>query len=127
MKNLRRRARMSTISAATALFIGAIVQFTPSWSVAGEREEALVLCRSNIAAAYQVTADESGAHFQESQTTARAYSMRFQVRTPDGGVRVATCKVKRGALAVIEISPPGPSLPEKAAQATAPEPNPSVQ
>ncbi len=90
-------------------FLAALALAAPGAAAAGEREEALSVCRAAIAQAFAVSADETGAHFQESATSARAYTMRFQVRTPDAGAVTATCKVKRGALAVVELNPPGPA------------------
>jgi hypothetical protein len=99
--------------------LAALTLAVPGAAVAAEREEALTLCRAAIADAFQVSADETGAHFQGSATTARAYTMRFQVRSRDEKPQAATCKVRRGALAVVEINPAGPAARRAADQESA--------
>jgi|GEM_PF-2163055 len=113
MQNQRTMA-VRGVKAGGAAIVAALALSIPNLAAAGEREEALSLCRAKIAETFQVTADESGAHFQESATSARAYTMRFQVRTADNASRAVACKVKRGALVVVALNPPAAAAPGSA-------------
>lgn len=100
--------RIGRIAGSSAL--AALALLTAGAAMAGEREDALALCRQAIAEEYQVSADEAGAHFRDSTTNARAYTMRFDVQTKDGApAQLLTCKVKRGALVIAELSPKAPN------------------
>lgn len=102
-------------SGVAALGFAALTLSTAGAAHAGEREDALALCRGAIAEAFQVTPDEAGAHFRDSTTKARAYAMRFDVQAKDGAKPLLlTCTVKRGALVVAELNPKGPGLVERA-------------
>ncbi len=95
---------------ARASAFAALAQLTAGAAMAGEREDALALCRQAIAEDHQVSTSEHGDHFRASTTNARAYTMRFDLQTKDGAPsQLLTCKVKRGALVIAELSPKAPN------------------
>lgn len=114
MKNHETRNREPNNIGLKAFAFAASVQLLAGPAFAGEREDALALCRQAISETYQVSADEAGAHFRDSTTSARAYTMRFDVQAKDGAAsQLLTCKVKRGALVIAELSPQGPKSSDR--------------
>lgn len=122
MKNHQIKGFRRGRSELAAIFVVGSATLLAGPVFAGEREDALALCRSAIAQAHQVSADEAGAHFRDSTTSARAYIMRFDVQAENGAARqLLTCKVKRGALVIAELSLNGPDRVERAELSGAPD------